>query len=127
VAVPSGSEKQNVNPANNGTITASQPKQTGTYAAYAGCLIGAMPKVLGTSALGVGLTATAGIIYKPDPSAARNFTQSAPRTFEPGLKFGMKGQIVGAVLFLATYEVELNAAARSCSSSTGYIPWVLEP
>jgi hypothetical protein len=87
-----------------------------------------MPKVLGTSALGVGLTATAGKSYTNPIPPPQDILRKAPeRTFEPGLKWGMKGQIVGALLFLGTYEVELNAAARSCSSSTGYTPLVLEP
>jgi hypothetical protein len=52
--------------------------------------------------------------------------KAPPRELGPGLKWGWKGQVVGAVLFVATYETELNAAARSCSQSTGYTPWILE-
>jgi RHS repeat-associated protein len=124
-----GGTKGNANPspAKNQTGTVGQPKQTGTYSAYAGCLIGAMPKVLGTSAFGVGLTATAGRSYtNPIPPPPDILPKAPQRTFEQGSKWGVKGQIVGAVVFLATYEVELNAAARSCSNSTGYTPWVLE-
>ena len=40
--------------------------------------------------------------------------------------WGWKGQVVGAVLFVATYETELKAAARFCSDSAGYVPWVFE-
>lgn len=115
-------------PPKNQTGTVDQPKQTGTYSAYSGCLIGAMPKILGTSAFGVGLTATAGRSYtNPIPPPTDILRKAPQRTFELGSKWGVKGQIVGAVVFLATYEVELNAAARSCSNSTGYTPWALEP
>jgi len=103
---------------------AGRPKRPGTYKAYASCLAGAMPQVIGTSAFGVGLTATAGRSYTnpvPPPEGT-----APPRLFEPGLKWGPKGQFVGALIFLATYEVELSAAAQSCSSTTGYTPLVLE-
>jgi RHS repeat-associated protein len=99
--------------------------RTGKYSTYAGCLIGAMPKVVSASALPVAAAAAAGKTFSPAIPPPQG--KLPPQTLVPGLKWGVRGQIVGAIVFLTTYEVELNAAAKSCSDSTGYTPWIFEP
>jgi len=102
-------------------------KKGGTYLAYAGCLVGKVPAVLAASA---GLS-TAGAIAAgkslgnviPPPEG---LPLKAPKMLVNGQKWGGSSQIVGALVFVATFEVQLNVAARSCSSSEGYTPWVFE-
>ena len=117
-------------PAKNGTpmlATPQPPDKSATYSAYAACLIGAMPKVLSSSALPIGTAVAAGkSLSSPIPPPQGILRKAPPRMLTPGMKWGFKGQLVGALVFVVSYEVELNAAAKSCSDSTGYTPWVFE-
>jgi RHS repeat-associated protein len=102
-------------------------RSSGSWFGYASCLVGAMPAVLGTSAVGVGWTAASGrSMTNPIPPPKGFPSKAPPQTFEPGMKWGFGGQLVGAAIFLGTYEVELNAAARSCSQTSNYKPWIFE-
>jgi RHS repeat-associated protein len=107
--------------------TNAPPKKPGTYSAYAGCLLAAWPNVIARAAVPGAVAATAGTtLTNPVSPPADILRKAPPRELGPGLKWGTGGQIVGALLFLGTYEAELNAAARSCSNSVGYTPWVFE-
>lgn len=102
--------------------------QSGSYWAYAGCLtFTALPRALFTGATGIGGTAVLGKSFSerfvPPPGLTRKIPERAATT---GLKWGTKGSIVGAVVFAATFEVELNRGAKACSEGSGYTPWIFQ-
>ncbi len=97
------------------------------YRAYAACLVGALPTVLSASAIGIGGTAALGKSFMERFPVPAGILRKLPeRVATNGLKWGTKGQVTGAAVFAVTFEVELNRAAKSCSQSTGYLPWVLQ-
>jgi RHS repeat-associated protein len=101
--------------------------QTGSYWAYAACYLAAQPKALVTAAFGIGGTAALGKGYQVMFAPPANLVRKLPvRVATSGLKWGTKGSVVGAGVFLATFEVETYSAAKSCSDSTGYVPWALQ-
>jgi len=108
----------------NGTIG---PRQPGSYSDYAWCWVGALPKIVGTAALGVGLTAAANHSFPLQFFPPKGLIGKVPgRAASLGLKWGAKGSLVGILIFGVTLHVEGYDAARSCSQATNYTPWILQ-
>jgi RHS repeat-associated protein len=101
--------------------------ETRSYLAYAACYLAAQPKALFTAATGIGGTVALGkgyqLLFAPPADLVR---QVPVRVATTGLKWGTKGTLIGAAIFLATFEVETYNAAKSCSDATGYVPWALQ-
>ena len=106
--------------------TSASTVKPGTYASYAGCLIGSMPAVLGESALGTAGTIWAGKSLGNPVPPPQGLPLKAPPMVVNGLKWGSKAQIVAAVAFAAVYETRLGIAAKACSDATRYTPWIFQ-
>jgi hypothetical protein len=80
-----------------------------------------------TGAFGIGGTAALGKSFSERFTPPPEILKKIPgRVATTGLKWGAKGNIVGAIVFASTFQVELNRGAKACSEATGYTPWIFQ-
>ena len=64
---------------------------------------------------------------RPSPqSPSQGLPLKAPPMVVNGLKWGRKAQTVAAVTFAAIYETRLGTAAKACSDTMRYMPWIFQ-